>query len=112
MIRLTLSLILLLAVSAASYAFDQTPFVVEKTFSKKQIHRVERQVRRQYGVKVRITVHNRNEQKEITNLSFVRYQKNGQRGGGCSSDKFGLLIITEKGCKIADAGHEAQLATN
>jgi len=111
MIRLALSLILLCALSIISYAFDQTPFVVEKTFSKQQIHRVERQVRQQYGVKVRITVHNRNEQKEITNLSFVRYQKDGQRGGSCSSDKFGLLIITENGCKIADVGYEAKLAT-
>lgn len=24
----------------------------------------------------------------------------------CSSDKFGLLIITQTGCKIADAGYE------
>lgn len=91
--------------------FTDPVFKVEKTFSQQRIHRIERRVLKTYGVNVKINVLARNARNEITNLSMVRFQKNGQQGGSCSSDKFGVLLISRDGCSITDAGHESQVVT-
>jgi hypothetical protein len=82
---------------------------VKRTSSDAQIRETERQVLQQYGVKVDVKVVKRNGEGEITNLRCVRYNKAGKEAGSCSSDKFGLLIITQTGCKIADLGHENEI---
>lgn len=89
--------------------FDEPVISISKTFSDAQINDVKQQVLQQYGEKIEVRVISRNAKNEITNLEFFRYQKDGKRGGGCSSDKFGLLIITKNGCSIADAGHENRI---
>lgn len=86
--------------------FEKSTITVSKDFSDRQIKRAERQASRRFGAPVRIQVLSRNEKKEITNLEFFRYMPDGRKGGGCSSDKFGVLVVTKNGCRIADAGHE------
>lgn len=89
--------------------FDKPAIRVLKSFSDSQIRKVEQQVLQRYGVNVAVNVISRNAKREITNLEFIRYSKDGKKGGSCSSDKFGLLIITSDGCRIADAGYEQGL---
>ncbi|KAB7728066.1 hypothetical protein F5984_20150 [Rudanella paleaurantiibacter] len=101
--------ILCFALSFTSYATGEPGLRVEKTFTDSQIRAVERQAIQSYGVKVQIRVLSRNARNEITNLSFVRYGQDGKEGGGCSSDKFGVLLIMKSGCQIADAGFESRI---
>nr|WP_293845589.1 hypothetical protein [uncultured Arsenicibacter sp.] len=103
------ALLLSLAFTTATTLFDDSGISVTKKASDKQIQKIEKQLLEEYGVKVKITVLSRNRRKEITNLTAVRYDKNGNQSSSCSSDKFGLLIITKTGCKIADAGYEGEL---
>ena len=105
----TLLLSLLLAAHVPGQADPKPSFTIEKTFSDRQIRQIERQVARSYNKPVKITVLNRNEKNEITNLVFVRYGKDGRENGSCSSDKFGRLLIREDGCSIADVGHEGKI---
>ncbi|WP_375446853.1 hypothetical protein [uncultured Fibrella sp.] len=107
--KLLLPLLMLFVVCLVG--FKRPDIKVTRTYTDNQIERVERQVLKRYKVKVAINVLSRNERNEITNLELVRYQKDGNRGSSCSSDKFGLLIITEDGCKIADLGYESKLAS-
>ena len=65
---------------------------------------------KRYGIKSDITVVKRDENNSITDLTYQRYSKDGKQAGSCSSDKFGILIITPRGCRIADVGHEGDLA--
>ena len=95
----------------AGFRFGEPVFQVSKTTSDKQIDRLERRFFKRYGLKIEVHVIRRNEKNEITTLAFTRYQKDGKRGGGCSSDKFGRLIITQNGCRIADLGYEANIAS-
>ncbi len=92
-----------------SSGFDEPVISISKTFSDAQINDVKQQVLHRYGEKIEVRVISRNAKNEIANLEFFRYQKDGKRGGGCSSDKFGLLIITKNGCSIADVGHEKNI---
>ncbi|RYF73923.1 MAG: hypothetical protein EOO39_09520 [Cytophagaceae bacterium] len=91
--------------------FEKSAITVSKDFSDRQIKRAERQASRRFGAPVRIQVLSRNEKNEITNLEFFRYTPDGRKGGGCSSDKFGVLVVTAHGCRIADIGHETDPAT-
>lgn len=79
---------------------------VVRTASDQQIRETERQVLQQYGIKAVINVISRNDKGAITNLNCVRYNKAGKETNSCSSDNFGLLIITQHGCKVADLGYE------
>jgi hypothetical protein len=88
---------------------DEPTNKVKRTSSDAQIRETERQVLQQYGVKVDIKVMKRNGRGEITDLRCVRYNKAGKEASSCSSDKFGLLVITETGCMIADLGHEDEI---
>lgn len=107
--KATLLGLLCFTLSSTSYATGDPVLRVEKTFTDSQIRAVERQASQSYGVKVQVRVLSRNARNEITYLSFVRYGQDGKEGGGCSSHKFGVLIITKSGCQIADAGFESQL---
>ncbi len=77
------------------------------TYSDSQIRQTQAKVLKRYGIKSDITVARRDEKNNITDLKYQRYSKDG---GSCSSDKFGILIITPNGCRIADVGHEGDLA--
>ena len=99
----------LLLLLTTGFGFKEPVLQVSKTTSDKQIESLERRIFKRYGLKVDVNVISRNEKNEITNLEFIRYQKDGKRGGGCSSDKFGILIITQHGCRIADLGYEANV---
>ncbi len=79
-------------------------------YSDSQIRQTQEKVLKRYGIKSDITVAKRDEKNNITDLKYQRYSKDGKQGGSCSSDKFGILIITPNGCKIADVGHEGDLA--
>lgn len=89
--------------------FETPAIKIEKSFSDRKIRKIEQQVLQRYGIKVDVTVISRNAKREITNLELVRYNKDGKKGGSCSSDKFGVLVITQTGCQIADAGYEQGL---
>lgn len=91
--------------------FEKSAVTVTKDFSDRQVKRAERQASRLFGAKMHIEVISRNDKKEITNLEFFRYGADGTKGGGCSSDKFGLLVVTPNGCRIADVGYEKNIVT-
>lgn len=88
---------------------DEPTYRVKRTFSDAQVRETESQVLQQFGVKVGIKVIKRNSEGEITDLICVRYTKTGQEASSCSSNNFGLLIITKTGCRIADSGYENDL---
>ena len=90
--------------------FEKSAITVSKDFSDRQVKRAERQASRLFGAKMHIEVISRNDKQEITNLDFFRYRADGTKGGGCSSDKFGLLVVTPNGCRIADVGYEKDIA--
>lgn len=102
---LLLPLLLTIYLSAVGKAPDK----VIRTTTDRQIKAIERQVLRQYSIKVAITVISRNDKKEITNLKAVRYDKAGKQASSCSSDMFGALVITPDGCSIADLGYEKNI---
>lgn len=56
-----------------------------------------------------IKVIKRNSEGEITDLMCVRYDKTGKEASSCSSNNFGLLMITKTGCRIAGSGHVDEL---
>jgi hypothetical protein len=89
---------------------EEPSIMVAKNFSDKQLRKVESKVFKKYGVKVAITVLARNAQNQITNLILKRYRADGAEASSCSSDTFGLLLITPKGCRIVDAGYESNLS--
>ncbi|GAB4021386.1 hypothetical protein [Spirosoma koreense] len=88
---------------------DEPIIKVTRTFTDAQIKQTEQQVLQRYGVKVEVKVLERNNKGEITNLKCVRYDQAGKQDSSCSSDNFGLLVITREGCKIATLGHEDQI---
>ncbi|NID13744.1 hypothetical protein [Fibrivirga algicola] len=105
--RVILSLSLLF--TTGLFGFDGATFQVEKTFSDRKIKKLEIKMSQEFGTKVAVKVISRNARKEITNLEFVRYRPDGSMTVSCSSDKFGLLIVSKTGCRIADVGHEADI---
>ena len=106
--RVLLSLSMLL--TTCLFGFNGSTFQVEKTFSDRKIKRLETKMSQQFGVKVEVKVISRNAKKEITNLEFIRYKPGGGMSVSCSSDKFGLLIVSKTDCRIADAGSEKDIA--
>ena len=98
-----------LLVGLFGFAPKKDSFRVEKTFSDRKIRRIEQQVSKRYGQSLTIKVLKRNERNEISSLNFQRFQKNGEPGGGCSSDDFGVLVILSDGCTISDAGYEKEI---
>ncbi|QIP11224.1 hypothetical protein G8759_00490 [Spirosoma aureum] len=100
---------LLIWFTANLNSLDEPLLKVVRTASDDQIREVERQVLKQYGIKAEVKVINRNDKGEITNLNCIRYDKVGKRTDSCSSDNFGLLIITQHGCKISDLGYEDKI---
>jgi hypothetical protein len=104
-----LMFVLLLFVVGSGFGFREPIIKVTRTYSDAMISEVERQVLERYGVKVEIRVTSRNQKNEITNLTFIRHGKNGQKGGYCSIDEFGTLLITPTGCKIAGINYQNEL---
>lgn len=105
-----LAILLLLTWFTANLSnLKESAYEVKRTSSDAQIKEIERQILQEYRVKVDIQVVKRNNKGEITNLRCVRYDKAGKKGGSCSSDEFGILIITQTGFKIADLGHENEI---
>jgi hypothetical protein len=105
--RLTLILSLLFA--TALPVFADSGIKVLRTTSDRDIVKIKRQVLKKYGIRIEFPVISRNDKNEIFQLEFVRYNKAGKRGGSCSSNTFGSLVITADGCQIADLGHERDL---
>ncbi|WP_420148604.1 hypothetical protein [Spirosoma sp.] len=88
---------------------DDPIIKVTRAATNVQIKQTEQQALQQYGVKAEIKVLERNSAGEITSLTCVRMDRAGKESSSCSSDNFGLLIITRNGCKIADLGYESQI---
>ena len=105
--RLTLLLALFFAISLPSLA--DSGIKVFRTTSDREIVKIKRQVFKKYGIRIEFLVISRNDKNEIFHLELVRYNKAGKRGGSCSSDTFGALMITGDGCHIADLGHEKDI---
>ena len=105
--RLTLLLTLFFTTCLPSLA--DSGIKVLRTTSDQQITKIKRQVLKKYGIRIEFPVISRNDKNEIFHLEFVRYNKAGKRGGSCSSDAFGALMITADGCHIADFGHEKDI---
>lgn len=104
-----LTLILALFVATALSSFADSGIKVLRTTSDREIVLIKRQVLKKYGIRIEFPVLNRNNKNEIFHLELVRYSKAGKRGGSCSSDAFGALMITADGCHIADFGHEKDI---
>jgi SepF-like predicted cell division protein (DUF552 family) len=102
-------LFVLLLVVGPSYGFREPIIKVTRTYSDDQINEVERQVLERYGVKVEIRVISRNQKNEITNLTFIRHGKNGQKGGYCLIDEFGMLLITPTGCRVTSIEYQEEI---
>ncbi|RYC70072.1 hypothetical protein [Spirosoma sordidisoli] len=102
-------LLLLTWITTNVSILDEPIFKVTRTFTDGQIKQVQQQVLQEYGIKAEVKVISRNNKGEITSLECVRYDKLGTRKGSCESDKFGVLVITRTGCKIADLGYEDQI---
>ena len=105
--RLTLLLALLFTTCLPSLA--DSGIKVFRTTSDREIVKIKRQVFKKYGIRIEFPVISRNDKNEIFHLELVRYNKAGKRGGSCSSDTFGALMITPDGCHIADLGHEKDI---
>lgn len=84
----------------SSFTIDS--FKVFPDFSEKQIKKIEKQVLKEFKIKVTIEVIKRDSAKKIVHLICKRYDLDGKPKSSCGSDNFGVLEITDRGCKIAD----------
>lgn len=99
-----LYLFVLIIVLSSSFTVDS--FKVFPNFSEKQIKKIEKQVLKEFKIKVTIEVIKRDADKKIVHLICKRYDLAGKPKSSCESDNFGVLEITDWGCKIADKTSE------
>ncbi len=105
-----LAIIFLLTWFTTSVRAVEEPVIkVTRGSSSAQIEDAKRQGLQRYGTRSVVEVNKRNSKGEITDLKCTSYSKAGKEYGSCSSDNFGVLIITREGCKIADLGHEKDI---